>query len=464
ARWRRRAAAVNRHNALPTQVVLEVRTSLRRWTHTFSKFPITVGTTPGCTLQLTNGGKAPDQAFELRLADEGLLFSSKEKLNVNGVPRRSVEIQEGGQVRLGKYRISYEQLILTTPLPPPAATYWRIAGLPALSIVAATLLFVFHPLAGAPPEPTGAQPPIVLSTGPRTTVEHHASAGSSLPALYGPRDTIRYFDADYLVIHAHPDDETLDFGILLARLDAAGLRGAVVLLTDGQNGRDQYPRRETGGIYPAYDLTGNELAQVRVVEARNAMAHLGVDAYIRGMLPNFPYNSITDQLTVAQVLDKWGGLWAIVDALAEVVVGFSPELVISPDLPRGPYEHFEHEATGVIVATLLDSLNTSGLSTVRGHLLGIDPLQTSHYDKFVEISPWDLNPVTGVSFRTVQLRALAEHRTQRDSSVVGIETRLAVPAEYYAVGFWDPEFAPPPGIGIDLPSGVLSEMALPPGR
>ena len=74
ARWRPRSAAANRHNALPTQVVLEVRTSLRRWTHTFSKFPITVGTTPGCTLQLTNGGKAPDQAFELRLADEGLLF------------------------------------------------------------------------------------------------------------------------------------------------------------------------------------------------------------------------------------------------------------------------------------------------------------------------------------------------------------------------------------------------------
>jgi len=59
-RWRRRTAAVTRHNAVPTQVVLEVRTSLRRRMHTFSKFPITVGTTAGCSLQLTNGGNDPD--------------------------------------------------------------------------------------------------------------------------------------------------------------------------------------------------------------------------------------------------------------------------------------------------------------------------------------------------------------------------------------------------------------------
>ncbi len=470
--WRRRVAATTRHNALPTQVILEVRTSLRRREYTLSKFPITVGTTAGAALQLTNAGTEPDQVFELRLADAGLRFSSEEKLNINGVPRRSWQLQEGDQVRLGRYRVSFERLITTTPLPLPARTHWRVAGLPAFSIVAATLLFVFQPLAVPRPAPFAGAP--LGAT--RPTIEHQASDSgidlsaetvttvSSLPALYGPKDAIRYFDADFMAIHAHPDDETLDFGTLLARLEAAGQRGVVVLLTDGQSGRDQYPRRETGGIYPAHDLTGGELVEVRVAEARRAMAHLGVEAYVRGMLRNFPYNSVTDQLTVSQVLDRWGGLWAIVDALAEVLVGFSPELVVSPDIPRGPYEHFEHEATGVIVATLLDSLKTSGLSTVRGHLIGIDPLQTSHYDDLVEISPWDLNPATGVSFRTVQLRALAEHKTQRDSSVVGIETRLAMPAEYYAVGFWDADFDPPPGIGIDLPAAVLSEMAVPPGR
>jgi len=470
-RWRRRAAAVARHNAVPTQVVLEVRTSLRRRTHTFSKFPITVGTTSGCSLQLTNGGNDPDQVFELQLADEGLLFSSEDKLNVNGVPRRSSPLQEGGQVRLGRYRVSFQELIVTTPLPPPPATYWRIAELPALSILVATLLFVFQPLANVPTGVSDAGPLIAPRLAGKAQVadseidlsDEEGITVASLPDVYGPRDTIEYFDADYLVVHAHPDDESLDFGTLLARLDAAGLQGVVVLLTDGQNGRDQYPRRDIGGLYPAYDLSGRELVEVRVAEARRAMAHLGVDAYVRGMLPNFPYNSITDQLTVTEVLDRWGGLWAIVDALAEVVVGFSPELVISPDVPRGPFEHFEHEATGVIVATMLDSLRTSGLSTVRGHLMGIDPLQTAHYGNLVEISPWDLDTASGAAFRTVQLRALAEHRTQRDSSVVGIETRLAMSAEYYAVGFWDPEFAPPPGIGVDLPPALLSDMALPPG-
>ena len=468
-RWSGRAAAVTRHNALPTQVVLDVRTSLRRRSFTFTRFPITVGTRPESTLPLTNGNSGDQQTFELDLADEGLLFSTEEKLNVNGVPRQSWQLHEGDQIRLGRYRISFEALVTTTPVPPPPQTHWRAAILPAFSVVAAVLLFVFQPSAVArsvPPlpglptatRPTDGGPTLDSDSGPTTQA---GARDPSLPTLYGPGDSIRYFDADYLVVHAHPDDETLDYGVLLARLDAAGLQGVVVLLTDGQSGRDQYPRRDTGGIYPAYDLAGDELAAARIAEARNAMGHLGVETYIRGRLSNFPYNTSADQLSVSQVLDRWGGLWAIVDALAEVIVGFTPELVISPDVPRGPYEHFEHEATGVIVATLLDSLNTAAMSTVRAHLLGIDPLQAFHYDKLVEISPWDLNPATGVSYRAVQMRALSEHKTQRDSSVEGIETRLAVPAEYYAVGFWDPTFQPPDGLGIEIDPIALSRMEMP---
>jgi LmbE family N-acetylglucosaminyl deacetylase len=470
-RWSARSAAATRHNAVPTQVVLEVRTSLRRRSVTFSNFPITVGTNPDAMLPLNESRPDRAQAFELRLADEGLSFSATEKLNVNGVPRTSWQLHEGDQVRLGKYRVSFEALLTTTPLPPPPQSFWRAAILPVFSIIVAVALFVFQPLAIGPSTPGETGVPVAVgSTGdsPVPAPDALPSGESpdrslSLPAVYRSGDSLPYFDADYLVIHAHPDDETLDYGVLLARLDAAGLNGVVVLLTDGQSGRDQYPRREAGGIYPSYDLAGDGLVAVRVAEARNAMGHLGVDAYIRGRLPNFPYNTITDQLSVSQVLDRWGGLWAIVDELAEVVIGYTPEIVISPDVPRGPYEHFEHEATGVIVAALLDSLRTTGLSSVQAHLLGIDPLQVYHYDNLVEISPWELSPAAGVSYRTIQMRALSEHKTQRDSSVVGLETRLAVPAEYYAVGYWNPGFTPPDRLGIGIQPGALSEMAIPAG-
>ena len=66
--------------------------------------------------------------------------------------------------------------------------------------------------------------------------------------MWEPGDEPTFFKADALFIHAHPDDESLDFGVLISRFTRAGKRVVVVLLTDGDSGLDQYPQRMLGAI------------------------------------------------------------------------------------------------------------------------------------------------------------------------------------------------------------------------
>lgn len=473
-RYRKRRDRVERHNSSPPTVTLEVRTTISRQTHQFAEFPLTVGTRPGCTLPLENG-KAEGQQFKLELVGGEVHYSSDHKLNVNGVPRSSWQLSPDDQIRLGRFRIFLRGVETTTPLPLPPRTHYRFIPLPAFAAAAAILLFLFQPLPLLPGTDAGRGEDARALIAGRTSDGVAADADAlgfegpeslppsmTLPAIYSRGEDIEFFDADYIVVHAHPDDETLDHGVLIARLSDAGLRGAVILFTDGQSGRDQYPERGVDDLYPPYDLRGPELARLRVREASRALARLGVEAYVRGELPNHPYNSITDELSVGQVISRWGGLNSIVDNLAEVVSGFSPEIVLSPDVQRGPYEHFEHEAVGLIVRELTRRLSVDADGTVRAHLVGVDPLQTEHYDWLLEIDPWGEGRRSGTSFRATQLRALLEHRTQRDASTIGVESRLAVDAEYYAIAYWDPGFRPPAAIGTSLSGQDLAARTLAP--
>ena len=59
-----------------------------------------------------------------------------------------------------------------------------------------------------------------------------------------------------LTVHAHPDDESLDFAGLICRANRAGFRTAVVIMTDGESGLDRYPDRPVGGVYAAGEMVG----------------------------------------------------------------------------------------------------------------------------------------------------------------------------------------------------------------
>jgi LmbE family N-acetylglucosaminyl deacetylase len=253
--------------------------------------------------------------------------------------------------------------------------------------------------------------------------------------VYAPGQEVEYFPADLLFIHAHPDDESLDFGALMAGASRAGKRVAVVLFTDGESGLDLYPQRRVGDIYPARKLTGASLAQVRVVEATRALSVLGAEAYVRLGLINRPYSSERDVVSLEGVLEGWGGEERLIARLVEIIQGFRPALVISPDSHSGAHEHFEHEAVGYLVRRALAVL-APGAPYLEGHLVCVDPYQRDYYRDLITVSARRRDPVSGLELRTLQAAALAEHITQRDAAVLGVARLARVPYEYYKPLLW----------------------------
>jgi LmbE family N-acetylglucosaminyl deacetylase len=223
----------------------------------------------------------------------------------------------------------------------------------------------------------------------------------------------------------------------MSRTFRSGKRSATILFTDGEAGLDRFPRRIVDDSYPNHSLRGNELAEVRVREAARAMGILGSEAYVRLGLQNRPYNTLRDVVPLESVLEGWGGERALVAQLVELIRGYRPEVVVSPDGPSDAHEHFEHEAVGYLVRRALAELERAGDNPVKAHLVSIDPFQKQKYDTFVAVEGNTRDPQSGTSDRALQALALQQHVTQADASVIGLKRLPSLPSEYYQVKRWN---------------------------
>jgi LmbE family N-acetylglucosaminyl deacetylase len=161
--------------------------------------------------------------------------------------------------------------------------------------------------------------------------------------------------------------------------------------------------------------------------------------YIRWGLENRPYNTRSDEVPPEEVISGWGGEEQLVAGLLEVLAGFRPTIVVSPDSRSKAYEHFEHEAVGQLVQTALERLRRSGKSFVKGHLVSIDPYQVDRYTGVTAVDAQVQDSESGFAYKAIQALALKEHVTQRDASVIGVSRLSHLPQEFYKALFWDLE-------------------------
>jgi LmbE family N-acetylglucosaminyl deacetylase len=255
--------------------------------------------------------------------------------------------------------------------------------------------------------------------------------------VVAPGRPVEYFKADVLFIHAHPDDESIDFATLMAKASRSGKRTATLLFTDGESGLDLYPQRMVGDIYPARKLEGASLSQVRVVEATRALSILGSEMYVRWGLENRPYNTRRDEVPPAEVIRGWGGEEQLVERLIAVLEGFRPTIVVSPDGPSRAHEHFEHEAVGQLVYGALERLRRSGKSFVKAYLVSVDPYQAGRYEGLTALDAGSRESGSELDYKAIQTLALKEHVTQRDASVIGVSRLSHLSQEFYKVVFWE---------------------------
>ncbi len=448
ARHRRRTDAVKQHNSRPPRVPIEVRGPSGRARGEITSFP--AGLNEADLHLLHKDLETTDTSVRITYADGKLTLTAEDKVRINGIGRTEHELSDRDQVRVGTIRVVIGEVERVKPHRLPRASHRSYPIAPAAAAVVAVLGFVLAPshpglsTTAAAVSTDAAFPSTRSVSSPQSTTLSLSNSEQLLPVLrlpvvIGPDDPLPDFDADYLAIHAHPDDEALDFGGAIARMQASGLRGAVVLLTDGNAGLDQYPWREVGSDYPAHDLAGDALASVRIAESREAIGWLGAEYYIRLGLPNHPYGSLMEVLTPKELFDRWGGRNEVVERISNLIGTLRPEIILSPDGPAQTLEHFEHEATGLAVADAVAALGDAPRSPVRAHLIAVDPLQVDRYANPYRVSVWDRSS-DGSAPRLRQLFALRAHRTQRDATVIGVETRLALRHEYYLVRNVDPGF------------------------
>jgi N-acetyl-1-D-myo-inositol-2-amino-2-deoxy-alpha-D-glucopyranoside deacetylase len=146
-----------------------------------------------------------------------------------------------------------------------------------------------------------------------------------------------------LLVHAHPDDETISTGATMARYSAEGAAVTLVTCTLGEMGEILVP--ELAGL--AADR-GDQLGGYRMWELDSALTALGVtDRCYLGGAGRWRDSGMmgTDGNANARAFWQLGTdpvkFGAAVQALVDVIVSVRPQVVVTYD-PDGGYGHPDH--------------------------------------------------------------------------------------------------------------------------
>ena len=138
-----------------------------------------------------------------------------------------------------------------------------------------------------------------------------------------------------LLVHAHPDDESINNGATMARYAAEGVQVALVTCTLGERGEVIPPQLR--------HLTGAALGECRLRELSAAMGELGVQdfrllggagRYADSGMMGLPDNEDPACFWQADVDDAAG-------SLAEVILALRPQVLVTYD-DHGGYGHPDH--------------------------------------------------------------------------------------------------------------------------
>ncbi|MDA3940301.1 MAG: PIG-L family deacetylase [Spirochaetia bacterium] len=257
-------------------------------------------------------------------------------------------------------------------------------------------------------------------------------AVDSLLSTYAPGEALVPQKLDILFIHAHPDDESLDYGLYMAEASLAGKSIGNIIFTDGDSGFDKYPDRPIDGFYKDMYLKGADLAEVRVQEAQNALTVLGSKVYIRLGLWNRAYTSEEASKSVGTLITEWGGQDELINKLVNIMEIFRPEVIVSPDGPCDASEHFEHEAVGLVSELAVSVYMERNPGSLEAYLKLVDVEQLGAYP---DVPLLEIDAVEDRKYRDLKYAALMMHQTQADASYFGIKRLEKYPVEYYIVNY-----------------------------
>jgi LmbE family N-acetylglucosaminyl deacetylase len=223
-----------------------------------------------------------------------------------------------------------------------------------------------------------------------------------------------------MAVHAHPDDEVLSTGGVLARASAEGIRTVLVTCTNGEQGDGP------GGIKPGEP--GHDEAAVRAVrlgELRESVALLGISdvellGYHDSGMVGWAGNERPDAFANVPVDEAAG-------RLAELMERYRPDVVVTYD-ENGNYGHPDHiQAHRITVAAIAacgvpakfyhTAIPRAGMAELFGYLRSIG-FDLGDFDPPEDFGTPDelITAVVDVSAHVTQKRkALEAHASQGDN-------------------------------------------------
>src|SRR5262245_30071349 len=249
------------------------------------------------------------------------------------------------------------------------------------------------------------------------TVDILGGQAGPTPHGYGPLMTLTAAPR-LLLVHAHPDDESLWTGGTIARYAAAGVQVTLVTCTLGEEG-EVIPE----SLRPLAADAADQLGGYRIGELRAACAALGVsDHRWLGGVGRWRDSGMVGVAANGHPRAFAGGdLETQAAALAEVIADVRPQVVVTYG-PDGGYGHPDHvrahevtmaacqDVDRVFFAVLSRQATEAGLAELAGtdvpfRMPGLDELPVT--DDSLITSVIDTSEVV-----SVRMRAMAAHQTQ----------------------------------------------------
>ncbi|UED84351.1 N-acetyl-1-D-myo-inositol-2-amino-2-deoxy-alpha-D-glucopyranoside deacetylase [Streptomyces profundus] len=275
-----------------------------------------------------------------------------------------------------------------------------------------------------------------------------------------------------LLVHAHPDDETITNGVTMAACVAAGARVTLVTCTLG----------EEGEIIP--DSLGHlaadredALGGYRAEELATAMAALGVtDHRLLGGPGRYRDSGMMGLAGNDRPESFWrADLDEAADTLAEIVVETRPDVLITYD-PEGGYGHPDHiQAHRVAMRAVQRAGDRHRVARVLWNCLPaaeaearLERLRADGPGRFPDVAEvGDLPGVTDEASVAVSVRGTAAAYAAKQAAMAAHATQIEVAGETFALSnglaqpLWETEYfrlgagqPPPPGARDDIFAGL----------
>ncbi|CAB4848079.1 unannotated protein [freshwater metagenome] len=241
-----------------------------------------------------------------------------------------------------------------------------------------------------------------------------------------------------LLVHAHPDDETINNGATMAKYAAAGAQVTLVTCTRGEEGEVLVP-----SLANLASSADDKLGEHRVIELTNAMAVLGIKDFRFLGAPNKKWRD--SGMMGTEPNNRKDVFWQVdldeaAQELVKIILEIKPQVMIAYD-EIGGYGHPDHIKAHLVAMRAAELAADAGwqISKIYWNTMprsviqkGIDKMKEIGSDFFGAESADDL-PFAKPDELVTSLISAPEYVDQKMAAMKAHETQISIDGPFFAL-------------------------------